>query len=43
MDRLKAIEYFIKTVELGGFTAAAKSLGVPASSVSRRVQDLEET
>ncbi|MEO1304740.1 MAG: LysR substrate-binding domain-containing protein [Pseudomonadota bacterium] len=41
MDRLKAIEYFIKTVELGGFTAAAKSMGVPASSVSRRVQDLE--
>ena len=41
MDRLKAIECFIKTVELGGFSVAAKSMGLPASTVSRRVQDLE--
>lgn len=41
MDRLRAIEYFVKVVELGSFTAAARALGVPASSVSRRVQDLE--
>lgn len=42
MDRLRAIEYFIKVVEFGSFTVAAKSIGVPASSVSRRVQDLED-
>ena len=41
MDRLRAIEYFIKVAELGSFTAAAKSVGVPASSISRRIQDLE--
>jgi DNA-binding transcriptional LysR family regulator len=42
MDRLRAIEYFLKVVELGSFTAAAKSIGVPASSISRRIQDLED-
>jgi len=41
MDRLRAIEYFVKVAELGSFTAAARALDVPASSVSRRVQDLE--
>lgn len=41
MDQLRAIEYFIKVAELGSFTAAARAVGVPASSVSRRVQDLE--
>lgn len=42
MDRLRAIEYFIKVVEFGSFTGAAKSIGVPASSISRRIQDLED-
>lgn len=41
MDRLRAIEYFIKVAELGSFTSAAKFIGVPASSISRRIQDLE--
>lgn len=41
MDRLRAIEYFIKVAELGSFSAAARTFGVPASSISRRVQDLE--
>lgn len=41
MDRLRAIQYFIKVAELGSFTAAAQSFGVPASSISRRIQDLE--
>jgi DNA-binding transcriptional LysR family regulator len=41
MDQLRAIEYFVKVAELGSFTAAARAVGVPASSVSRRVQDLE--
>lgn len=42
MDQLRAITYFIKVAELGSFVEAARSLGVPASSVSRRLQDLEE-
>ncbi len=41
MDRLRAIEYFMKVAELGSFTAAARAFGVPASSISRRLQDLE--
>lgn len=42
MDQFRAISYFIKVAELGSFTAASKVFGVPASSVSRRVQDLEQ-
>ena len=41
MDQLRAINYFIKVADLGSFTAAAKATGVPASSISRRIQDLE--
>lgn len=41
MDQLRAIEYFTKVAELGSFTAAARAIGVPASSISRRIQDLE--
>ena len=41
MDQLRAIGYFIKVAELGSFTKASKALGVPASSISRRLQDLE--
>ena len=41
MDQLRAITYFIKVAELGSFAEASKVLGVPASSVSRRLQDLE--
>ncbi len=41
MDKLRAIKYFLKVAETGSFSVAAKTLGVPASSVSRRIQDLE--
>lgn len=41
MDQLRAINYFIKVAELGSFVEASRVLGVPASSVSRRLQDLE--
>lgn len=41
MDRLRAINYFIKVADLGSFTAAATATGVPASSISRRIRDLE--
>lgn len=42
MDELKAVRYFIKVVELGNFTQAAHHFKVPASSLSRRVSDLEK-
>ncbi|NNC37940.1 MAG: LysR family transcriptional regulator [Hyphomonadaceae bacterium] len=41
MDKLRAIKYFLKVAETGSFSRAAKSFGVPVSSVSRRIQDLE--
>jgi len=36
------IEVFIKVVELGSFSAAADSLNLPQSTVSRKIQRLEE-
>ena len=41
MDQLKALQYFSITAELGSFSAAAKQFDVPASSISRRIADLE--
>ena len=41
MDKLRAISYFIKVAETSSFTIAAKAFSVPASSVSRRIKDLE--
>ncbi|WP_428773345.1 LysR family transcriptional regulator [Vibrio sp.] len=41
MDQLRALKYFTATAEAGNFTAAAKRFNVPASSVSRRIADLE--
>ncbi|HVZ71243.1 MAG TPA: LysR family transcriptional regulator [Polyangia bacterium] len=40
---LNLISTFVRVVELGSFTAAAKALGVPTSSVSRAVRRLEES
>ncbi|GAA3935749.1 LysR family transcriptional regulator [Litoribacillus peritrichatus] len=42
MDQLKALKYFVEVVNTGSFTKAAKAFGVPPSSLSRRVADLEE-
>ncbi len=41
MDKLKALSYFVETVERGSFSSAAKCYRVPASSISRRIADLE--
>lgn len=42
MDELKALKYFAKVAETGNFTQAANTFDVPASSLSRRIADLEE-
>jgi len=39
---LNDLFYFAKVIEAGGFTAAARLLGVPKSRLSRRVAELEE-
>lgn len=39
---LNLVTAFVRVVEAQSFTAAAKSLGLPKSSVSRRVTELEE-
>lgn len=41
MDKLRALSYFVEAAETESFTRAADLLGVPASSVSRRILDLE--
>jgi len=43
MDQLRAINYFIAVAETSSFTEAAKQFGVPASSLSRRIVDLEKS
>jgi len=40
-DRFVALEAFVRVVERGGFTAAAKGLRLPRAMVSRHVQELE--
>lgn len=42
MDQLAGMLAFVRVVEEGSFTAAAKSLGLPKSTVSRQVSSLEE-
>lgn len=41
MDKLRALRYFAKVVETENFTEAAKAFAIPASSISRRIKDLE--
>ncbi len=40
---LDDLELFLSVAERGSFQAAAKQMGVPKSTVSRRVQRLEES
>ncbi|MEM9487877.1 MAG: LysR substrate-binding domain-containing protein [Myxococcota bacterium] len=42
MDKLRALRYFLAVASTGSFSMAARTLAVPASSVSRRIRDLEE-
>ena len=41
MDRLTEMEAFVRVVELGGFTEAAKKMGVSKSAISKHVAALE--
>lgn len=43
MDKLRALRYFSAVAETGSFTKAALIFSVPASSLSRRVADLEQS
>ena len=40
---LNQVGVFVRVIETGSFTAAARTLGLPKSSVSRRVSALEES
>src|SRR6476620_11453670 len=40
---LNQVSAFVRVMTAGSFTAAARTLGLPKSSVSRRVSALEET
>ncbi|KUO66745.1 MAG: LysR family transcriptional regulator [Alphaproteobacteria bacterium BRH_c36] len=42
MDRFESMTIFVAVVEAGGFSAAARRLGVPLATVSRKVSELEE-
>ena len=41
MDRLESMSIFVSAVEEGSLTAAARQLGIPLTTVSRNVSELE--
>jgi DNA-binding transcriptional LysR family regulator len=41
LDRLEAMTVLVAVVEKGGFTAAARALGLPLATVSRKLAELE--
>lgn len=41
MDKLRAMQYLLKVADTLSFSRAARAFGVPASSISRRIADLE--
>ena len=41
MDKLRALQYLVKVADTLSFSRAAQAFGVPASSISRRISDLE--
>jgi len=43
MDKLESIRVFVAVARAGGFSAAARTLGVPLATVSRKVAELEES
>lgn len=41
MDKIRALRYFKQVAEVNSFSRAAQMFDVPASSISRRIKDLE--
>ena len=41
MDRFESMSAFVSVAKAGGFSAAARHLGIPLATISRRVADLE--
>jgi len=41
MDKLLALKMFVETVRCGGYSSAARKLGISTSSVTRQVAGLE--
>lgn len=42
MDRIEAMQALLEVVRSGSFSAAARNLGIPATSLTRRISDLED-
>lgn len=42
MDKLAALQVFVKVVETGGLSSASRALGLAPSSVTRRIRELED-
>ena len=42
MDKIDAMAVFVEIVQAGSFTAAGKRLGMPLSTVSRKISELED-
>lgn len=42
MNKLQAMEVFVRVVDTGGFTRAAESLGMPKATVTTSIRDLEQ-
>ena len=42
MDRFESMSAFVAVAEAGGFSAAARRLGTPLATISRKVTDLEQ-
>ncbi|MBX9927233.1 MAG: LysR family transcriptional regulator [Hyphomicrobiaceae bacterium] len=42
MDRFESMSAFVAVAEAGGFSAAARRLGMPLATISRKVSELEE-
>src|SRR5579871_6259529 len=41
MDRLESMSVLVTAVEVGSLSAAARRLGIPLATISRKVADLE--
>jgi DNA-binding transcriptional LysR family regulator len=43
MDKIESLQVFVAVAHEGGFSAAARALGLPVPTVSRKVAELEES